>query len=323
MTEAPDETLDIIDQHPRLADLRTEVLEGLGSSPKRLPPKFFYDETGSELFDEITRLEEYYPTRTEVSILETYAKEITRDWDGDVALIELGSGSSYKVRILLDAYGGPLTYMPIDISKEYLRSAAEAINSDYPDVDVVPVCSDYTVHLEIPHWESFARRVLFFPGSTIGNFEPEEARQFLTYIGSRNTQGDRMLIGVDLHKSEEILNAAYDDSKGVTAQFNLNILNRINRELGANFDLDAFEHRAFYRSEKHRVEMHLVSRRAQTVRIDSTEIELAQGETIHTENSYKYSEETFRQLLSGTGFRIARSWYDAARLFSVHELEVI
>lgn len=323
MTEAPEDILEIIDQHPRLADLRTEVLQGLGSSPKTLPPKFFYDETGSELFDQITRLDEYYPTRTEISILEQNAAEITRDWDGDIALIELGSGSSYKTRILLDAYDGPLTYMPIDISKEYLRSAAEGINRDYPDIDVVPVCSDYTLHLDIPHWESFARRVLFFPGSTIGNFEPEDARQFLSYLVSRNTQGDRMLIGVDLDKDEEILNAAYDDSQGVTAEFNLNVLRRINRELGAKFDLDAFDHRAVYNREKSRVEMHLVSRREQRVRINSTEIEFAEGETIHTENSYKYSEESFRQLLSGTGFRVARSWTDAARLFTVHELEVI
>ncbi len=323
MTETRRENLEIIDQHPRLADLRSEVLEGLQRSPRMIPPKFFYDETGSELFDQITRLAEYYPTRTEVSILQANAEKITRDWDADVALIELGSGSSYKVRILFDAYGGPLTYMPIDISRDYLLAAAESVNRDYPDIDVVPVCSDYTVHLEIPHWESFARRVLFFPGSTIGNFEPADARHFLAYLASRNTHGDRMLIGVDLEKDEKILNAAYDDASGVTAEFNLNVLRRINRELAADFDLEGFEHRAFYNKEEHRIEMHLVSNRDQVVTIGSHKFDFAEGETIHTENSYKYSEAAFGELVEGTGFRIARTWTDESKLFSVHELEVV
>ena len=313
---------EITDQHPELSDLRAEVIDGLSREPKSLPPKLFYDETGSHLFEEITELEEYYPTRTEIAILERHSSEITADWDEQVALIELGSGSSRKIRILFDAWNGPLTYMPIDISKHYLQIAAESIQKDYPHLEVVPVCSDYTTHLDIPRWESFHRRVLFFPGSTVGNFEPDDAKRFLSYLASRNTGGDRMIIGVDLEKDARILNAAYNDAKGVTAAFNLNILRRINRELGANFDLEHFEHRAFFNAQKHRVEMHLVSAIEQRVTISHDTFTFAAGETIHTENSYKYSMDSFNRLVSGTGFRIARTWTDEEELFSVHELEV-
>lgn len=323
MVDSQVRDLQIIDQHPKLADLRTEVVEGLSRQPRSLPPKLFYDENGSRLFEEITQLPEYYPTRTEIAILEEYAPEITQNWDGDVALIELGSGSSSKIRILFDAYGGPLTYMPIDISKEYLRLSAAAINRDYPRIEVVPVCSDYTTRLDIPQWDSFDRHVLFFPGSTIGNFEPADAKAFLTYLASRNAHGDQMIIGVDLEKDVGVLNAAYNDSRGITAEFNLNMLRRINREIGADFDPEGFEHKAFYNQDEHRIEMHLVSIRAQSVRIDSRVFEVAEGETIHTENSYKYSMASFEHLVSGTGFRIAGTWIDAGNLFSVHELEVV
>ncbi len=315
--------IELIDQHPRLADVREEVVAGLLAQPRWLPPKLFYDERGSQLFEEITRLPEYYPTRTEISILEANAEEMTEGWDERVALIELGSGSSTKVRILLDRTDGPFTYMPIDISKEHLAEAAASIATDYPSVRVVAVCSDYTAGLDIPFWDSWQRRVLFFPGSTIGNFEPEDAREFLRKLAGRLAPDDAMILGVDLRKNPARLHAAYNDSQGITAEFNLNVLRRINRELGADFDLARFEHHAFFDPTKGRIEMHLRSTSSQIVTIGTREFSFAPDETIHTENSYKYGIEDLRRLVDGTGFRLAQTWMDEHRLFSVHRLDVL
>jgi dimethylhistidine N-methyltransferase len=322
MTDLAAGTVHLIDQHPRLSDFRSEVLEGLRGDPKSIHPKFFYDEEGSRLFVEITRLDEYYPTRVETGLLSRYAGEITRDWTTADVLIELGSGSSDKVRLLLDAHGDSLTYMPVDISQEHLISSASSISEDYPAVTVIAVCSDYTSDLHIPAWESFRHRTLFFPGSTIGNFEPPDARAFLKYLAERNSSGDNLIIGVDLEKDPAILEAAYNDAAGITAAFNLNVLRRINDEFGADFDLESFEHVAFYDQRQHRIEMHLRSLRDQTVRLGQTAIEFRAGETIHTENSYKYSAGSFASLVRDTGFDVARSWTDDDRMFTVYELEV-
>jgi dimethylhistidine N-methyltransferase len=322
MTELTTGIVHLIDQHPRLSDFRSEIVAGLTRQPRSIHPKFFYDEEGSRLFVEITRLDEYYPTRVETSILRQYADEITRSWRPSDVLIELGSGSSDKVRILLDAHADSLTYMPVDISQEHLVSSAAAIAADYPRVQVVAVCSDYTTDLHIPAWESFRHRTLFFPGSTIGNLDPSDAKGFLSYLADRNSRGDSLLIGVDLEKEPSILEAAYNDALGMTAAFNLNVLRRINHEFGADFDLDAFEHVAFYNRDQHRIEMHLRSLREQVVRLGEITIEFREGETIHTENSYKYSPESFAAIVRGTGFGIARLWTDEDRMFGVYELEV-
>jgi dimethylhistidine N-methyltransferase len=322
MTDLAAGTVHLIDQHPRLSDFRSEVLEGLRGEPKSIHPKFFYDEEGSRLFVEITRLDEYYPTRVETTILGEYAREITHAWTASDVLIELGSGSSDKVRLLLDAHGDSITYMPVDISQEHLISSASSIAEDYPTVTVIAVCSDYTSDLHIPAWESFQHRTLFFPGSTIGNFEPSDAKGFLKYLAGRNSSGDSLVIGVDLEKDPAILEAAYNDAAGVTAAFNLNVLRRINEELGADFDLQSFEHVAFYNEDEHRIEMHLRSLRDQTVRLGQSAIEFREGETIHTENSYKYSSGSFAALVRDTGFEVARSWTDDDRMFTVYELEV-
>jgi len=322
MSDSDAPAIELIDRHPRLADFREEVLAGLRATPKTLPAKFFYDEEGSRLFVEITRLPEYYLTRTERSILTRRATEMVSDWKANAVLVDLGSGASRKVRILLDALEVPITYMPVDISREHLEQSAMAIASDYDNVRVVAVCSDYTAGLDIPDWDRYAQRILFFPGSTIGNLDPSEARTFLSGLARRLVGEDGMLVGFDLAKDRATLEAAYDDSRGVTAEFNINVLRRINRELGAAFDLDAFEHAATFNERESRIEMHLRSRRAQRVAIGDAEIAFAEGESIHTESSYKYTLDSFAAIVDGTGFRVARTWADDAELFAMAYLEV-
>ncbi len=313
----------LIDMHPRRDDFLAEVLAGLRKPQKEIPAKFFYDRRGSELFEEITRLPEYYLTRTEIAILDANAAAIVNRFGNSSVLVEFGSGSSTKVRILLDEMKGRGVYMPVDISKIYLLESAEAISDDYPEVTVVAVCADYTRQFAIPPApEGFTRRNIFFPGSTVGNLEPPLAHRFFRQTARQLAPGDGMLIGVDLKKDPAILHAAYNDSRGTTAEFNLNVLRRINRELGSNFDLEQFEHHALYRGSNGRVEMHLRSRRDQKVAIGGQEISLVSGETIHTENSYKYSLEDFHGLVSGTGFRPVEFWMDERKMFSVHYLEV-
>lgn len=298
----------------------TDVIEGLTAFPKRLSPKYFYDETGSELFERITELAEYYPTRTELGILEQNAGAIAPLFDADTALIEFGSGSSRKVRILLAAAPALTAYVPVDISPEMLNGEAAALRRDFPNVSVLPLAADFTRAFKLPPALAARTRAGFFPGSTIGNFEPYEAGTFLRHAGRILGAGSLLVIGVDLVKAPEILHAAYNDAAGVTAAFNLNLLGRINRELGGDFDLDAFEHHAFYHRERHRIEMHLASAKRQRVRVCGQVIDFRAGETIHTENSYKYSVESFGALARGTGWNPISVWTDTNGYFSVHAL---
>ncbi len=316
-------TIELIDLHPRRAGFLTEVVEGLSRPQKELSAKYFYDQRGSELFEAITRLPEYYLTRTEISILNENVAEIAELLGSRFALIEYGSGSSTKVRILLDHVGPETVYMPVDISEIHLRESAEALAVDYPHLQIIAVCADYTAQFEIPESTRYDKKVVFFPGSTIGNLEPASAHEFLRDTARALKAGDALLIGVDLRKDEQRLHAAYNDAAGVTAAFNRNILTHVNSELGAAFDENQFEHVAFYNAAEGRIEMHLRSLVEQSIVVGSTKFSFAAGETIHTENSYKYTVEGFHALLEGTDFRATKVWTDAEQLFSVHYLQVI
>src|SRR5436190_1155835 len=265
-----------------------DVMAGLTARPKRMSPKYFYDEAGSKLFEEITELPEYYPTRCELAILRTHGAEITRMLPKGSALIEFGSGSTRKVRILLDSTSTIAAYVPVDISAQMLAQEAAQLEQDYPGLKVWPVAADITTSFRLPKGIAGMARAGFFPGSTIGNFEPHQASAFLQNAARILGPGSTLVVGVDLAKDAHILNAAYDDAAGVTAKFNLNLLARMNRELGADFNLDAFRHQAFYNEERGRVEMHLVSRKRQKVSLCGHTFDFGEAETIHTESSYKY-----------------------------------
>ena len=316
--------VEFYDYQPETADFHAEALAGLRGAPKSVAPKFFYDKRGSELFDRICELDEYYPTRTETAILEQYAGDIAALVGEDCSLIEYGSGSSRKIRVLLDELGGRLTYIAIDISKQHLLESARELSDSYPELEVIAVCADYTKPFELPapRRRSTGKRVVFFPGSTIGNFSPAEARRFLRTTAGQVGRGGSLLIGVDLKKDPELLHAAYNDSEGVTAAFNKNLLRRMNAELGADFDLAAFRHQAFYNRDAGRIEMHLVSLKDQQVRVNGASILFRDGETIHTENSYKFHVEEFQAMAVEAGFRPERVWTDSRRLFSLHYLTV-
>jgi len=303
-------------------DFLADVVKGLAQPQKRLSSKYFYDERGSKLFDQITHLPEYYPTRTETALLRTHAAECAELIGPHASLVEFGSGSSTKVRILLDALESPAAYVPIDISREHLIESAKGLAGAYPDLRVVPIAADYTQPLELPEIANEAARVGFFPGSTIGNFSYAEAVQFLHTAATELGTDNGLLIGVDLKKDLDTLHAAYNDRAGVTAQFNLNILRHINRELGADFDLDGFSHDAIWQPDPGRIEMHLVSKCEQRVRVDGHVFEFAPGETIHTEDSHKYTVEEFHALAAAAGWRVYRYWTDADDLFSLHYLRV-
>jgi dimethylhistidine N-methyltransferase len=288
----------------------SDVLSGLSAPRKWLAPKYFYDERGSQLFEAITELEEYYPTRCELAILREHKADIARVFGPKTALIEFGTGSTRKVRILLEAATAVEAYVPVDISAEMLRQEAQQLQHDHPRLRVLPVAADITLPFRLPSAIVGLARAGFFPGSTIGNFEPHDAVAFLRNAGRILGARAPLIVGIDLVKDVRILNAAYDDAQGVTAQFNLNVLARLNRELAADFDLDAFSHRAFYNSERRRIEMHLVSTRPQKVHIAGRVIEFAAGETIHTENSYKYTIESFGLLARSTGWTPLDFWTD-------------
>lgn len=323
MSEGAEASLtSFIDHHPRLEDFRGAVVRGLSLPQKALPSKFFYDEAGSALFDEICQLEEYYPTRTEIGILRARAGEIAALAGPRRQLVEFGSGSSVKSRILLEALDDLAGYLPIDISREHLLRSATDLAAAFPNIEVIAVCADYTgvFNLPVPRRGREARRLGFFPGSSIGNFTPERATEFLANAANR-LAGGGLLVGVDLKKDSRILDAAYNDSRGVTAAFNLNLLARINRELAGGFDLDAFAHQAFYSDALGRVEMHLRSTRPQSVRIDGDTFDFGENETIHTENSYKYTIDEFQSLARRAGLSPKRVWSDPDRLFSIHYLE--
>ncbi|UEM20199.1 L-histidine N(alpha)-methyltransferase [Skermanella mucosa] len=305
-------------------DLDTEflkdVLDGLGRPVKTLPAKYFYDQRGSRLFDRICELEEYYPTRTETAILARHAGDIAERVGRGVTLLELGSGSSVKVRLLLDVLDQPAAYVPVDISGAHLEASAARLAADYPDIPVSPIHADYNQAFPLSVKGGPERTLAFFPGSTIGNFSPEEARAFLARLGRQLGPGSRLLIGVDLKKDVGRLEAAYDDAAGVTAAFNLNLLERINRELDGTFDIAAFAHRAFYNGDLGRIEMHLESLRPQTALVAGVPFRFQAGETIHTEVSHKYTVEEFRSLGRDAGWLADETWTDGEPLFSIHLL---
>ena len=311
------------DLKPDSGSFLKDVVTGLSRPRKELSPKYFYDERGSALFEAICELPEYYPTRTEMAMMQAHAGEMAGCLGPDCLLIEFGSGSGRKTRVLIAALK-PAAYVPIDIASAQLGDSAAALARQFPGLQVIAVCADYTQPLALPAVGRVParRRAIYFPGSTIGNFTAAEALEFLrrarTLAGARGA----MLVGVDLKKDVTLLNAAYNDAQGVTAEFNLNLLARINRELGADFDLEAFRHDAFYNEALGRIEMHLVSLKSQEVRIGAHRFAFRAGETIHTENSCKYSVAEFQALARSAGFTAKRCWTDPARLFSIHYLVV-
>ncbi len=311
------------DLHPTPADMRADVLQGLALPQKRLAPKYFYDAHGSHLFDAICELAEYYPTRTEIDILRRHGAAMAERLGRDALLVELGSGSSLKIRVLLEALR-PAVYMPVDISKDHLLQSAESLASTFPPLQVHAVCTDYSVPFKLPVDDHGHPRAAFFPGSSVGNFDPADAERFLRRIGDLLGPDGRLLVGVDLVKDHRVLEAAYNDADGVTADFNLNLLTRINRELDADFDRTGFRHHAWFNPELSRIEMHLISTREQQVSVAGQRFAFREGESIHTECSYKYSVEGFHGLARRAGFDPEQVWTDAdadsdqVPLFSVH-----
>jgi dimethylhistidine N-methyltransferase len=297
-----------------------DVVAGLLAEPKQLPPKYFYDRIGSELFQRITTLPEYYLTRTETGILEAHAGEIAKLIPADAAVVEFGAGSSAKTRILLRAAPHVCAYVPVDISGAFLTAETARLQQEMPDLRVLPVEADFTRPFVLPAKLGDRPRIGFFPGSTIGNFEPPEVNTLLHHAAALLGPGALFIVGVDLVKDPDILAAAYNDDAGVTAAFNLNLLARINRELGGEFDLAGFRHLACYNQEQHRIEMHLVSLARQKVRACGRSFDFRRGETIHTESSYKYTVESFRSHAHGAGWTSAATFVDARNYFSVHVL---
>jgi dimethylhistidine N-methyltransferase len=297
----------------------TDAVEGLTATPKRIPAKYFYDVAGSQLFQQITELPEYYPTRTELQILTTRRHELGALLPSGAALVEFGSGSTEKARIVLQA-AAFAAYVPVDISGEFLAEEVIRLKRDLPQLLILPVAGDFVEPFALPPEARSRLRVGFFPGSTIGNFEPFQACAFLRHIAGVLGSGATLIVGVDLVKDPETLFKAYNDAQGITARFNRNVLVRMNRELGANFDPCAFEHHAFYNRELSRIEMHLASRKRQKVRVAGRTIELRAGETIHTENSYKYTIDTFAALAQGAGWTSRAVFTDPLDYFSIHVL---
>ncbi len=303
------------------SDFAADVLRGLGGTPKRVPAKYFYDDAGSLLFERITDLPEYYPTRCEMDILREQAAAIAKLIPQGAALVEFGAGANKKARILLRAAPQLSVYVPVDICGEMIEREAIELRLDFPRLKVLPVTADITQAFELPAEAKAAPlRVGFFPGSTIGNFEPHEAAAFLRHAGRILGRGAAFIVGVDLVKDTQILKKAYNDSQGVTAKFNLNLLTRINRELDAKFNPACFEHHAFFNRDRSRIEMHLASLKRQRIKVCGECIEFRAGETIHTENSYKYSIDSFRALARCAGWTPAAVWTDADNYFSVHVL---
>jgi dimethylhistidine N-methyltransferase len=294
-----------------------DVIEGLAADHKRLPPKYFYDQHGSQLFERITTLPEYYLTRTEIGILEARAADIAKLIPSDAAVIEFGAGSAEKTRILLRAAPQISAYVPVDISGEFLAATAARLAGDLPGLRVIPLEADFTRPFVLPAALGNRPRVGFFPGSTLGNFEPHEANTLLRHAAAMLGQGALFVVGIDLVKDTDVLAAAYNDAAGVTAQFNLNLLERINRELGGDFNLENFRHSAFYHQEQRRVEMHLVSLARQRVRVCGKAFDFRRGETIHTENSYKYTVELFRSYAACAGWESIVIWRDERSYFAV------
>lgn len=301
---------------------RSDVLSGLSATRKRIPPKYFYDSDGSHLFEEITRLDEYYPTRTELRILETHAAEMGRLVPAGAALVEFGSGACRKVSFLLDAMAEAGAFVPVDISADFLEMNAARLRASYRGLAILPVAADFTRPFALPTDVAAMPKAGFFPGSTIGNFEPHEAVAFLRNAADILGEGATMIVGADRLKDPNVLHAAYNDAMGVTARFNLNLLRRINRELRGNFDLRGFSHYAFFNTVESRIEMHLVSARAQRVSVAGESFAFREGESLHTECSYKYSPASFGALAAEAGWDVAAMWSDPEELFSVYALRL-
>jgi dimethylhistidine N-methyltransferase len=306
---------------PATDDFESDFCAGLRAKPRSVSPKYFYDARGCALFDAICELPEYYPTRTECAILREHARDMAACIGPGADIVEFGAGAMTKIRIVLDACHEPVRYLPVDIASEHLEQHAGPLRASFPGLEVTPLAADFTRSFALPPPARAAvRRVGFFPGSSIGNFTPDEARRFLA-AAARTLRGGGLLIGVDLVKDPAVLHAAYNDAQGITAAFNKNLLERANRELRADFDLAAFDHYAFFNPRDSRIEMHLVSQQRQTVRVADETFEFASGESLHTENSYKYSLESFATLARAAGFTPRRRWCDPAAYFSVHWLE--
>jgi dimethylhistidine N-methyltransferase len=309
------------DLAPTSGASREEVLRGLRSPQKELPCKLLYDEYGSQLFEQICELDEYYPTRAELRIMRASAAAMAASIGPDCLLIEYGSGSSTKTPLLLDQLERPVGYVPIDISREILHESARQLARRYPGFEILPVCADYTSPFDLPGTRrNPTRRVAYYPGSTLGNFVPEDAKRFLRRIGEMCGSGGGLLLGVDLKKDPLMLHRAYNDVLGITAAFNLNILRRLNREFQANFELDRFRHYAFYNPVFARVEMHLVSLVPQQVSVAGVDISFQRGESIWTEASYKYNQAEFAALVGAAGWHVEQTWTDDRNLFSVQYL---
>ncbi len=315
--------VELIDLEPKATNMLKEVLVGLSKSQKAIPPKFLYDKKGSEIFEKICELPEYYPTRAETEILQKNAKEMASIIGENALVIEPGSGSGEKVRYLLRELKSPAGYVPIEISKDILLRMTEEFGDEFPQLRVLPVCADFSQDIELPVSvdSQSGRKIIFFPGSTIGNLSPEEAIQFLRKFSLMIEPNGGLLIGVDLKKDKDTFQLAYDDPQGVTADFNLNLLERLNREVDASFETRNFRHEAFYNEELGRVEMHLKSLIPQLVRVNQTVFRFREGETIHTENSYKYSVEEFCELCAKAKLKIKQHWQDSKNLFCVYYFE--
>lgn len=307
----------LADLSPAVDEFRADVLAGLSRRRRRLPCKYFYDRRGSKLFDRICGLEEYYPTRTELAIMRAFAHEMAATIGPRATLIELGSGSSFKTRLLIDALPAVAEYIPVDISGAHLHCAAARLAEEYPDLRIMPLCADFTRGIRLPPSLASTKRVVYFPGSTIGNFVAREARRLLARIARLVRPKGGLLIGIDLVKDRRTLVSAYNDAQGVTAAFNLNLLARINRELRGTFDPAAFRHLAVYDSARRRIEMHLASTRQQTVLVDGKRFEFEPGETICTEYSHKYTIGRFAALAASAGLRLVRAWTDPRHWFAV------
>jgi dimethylhistidine N-methyltransferase len=309
---------------PGTSDLLSDVIAGLSSDPRTLPCKYFYDERGAALFQKICELPEYYITRTEIDILSRHHAEIALQIGPNVELIGLGTGAGTKTRILIEALDKPAAYIPVDISEKQLRKSTAVFRKIFSSLEILPVCADYLQPVVLPSpRHKAARNVVYFPGSTIGNFEPNEALEFLRRVANVSGRGGGLLIGVDLQKDQSVIEAAYNDKAGVTAEFNLNLLSHINRKTGANFDLKRWQHRAIYNAEAGRIEMYLISQTDQTVRIQDRQFHFRAGERILTEHSYKHTPEGFTALARQVGFDFVKLWTDDARLFGVFYFTVL
>jgi dimethylhistidine N-methyltransferase len=301
-----------------MTDELAEIVAGLSAPQKKVSPKYFYDETGSQLFEAITALPEYYLTDTEIDIMERHAGEMADLVGEEASLIEFGSGSSMKTRLLLEHLHAPAVYVPVDISEEHLLASQRRLRKDFPDIEVLPVVADFTHEFDLPEPATMPRRnIVYFPGSTIGNFEHDDAIELLRVMHHEAGSDGALLIGVDLQKDPAIIDAAYNDSAGLTARFNLNMLVHLNREFHADFDVDAFTHRATYKPGEGRVVIELVSAREQVVTLGGTRIPFATHETIITEYSHKYTLDGFAAMAGVAGFRVERTWVDSRRWFSV------